>query len=188
MGRGGSESLREGDQSPSPLRQGVEGISVDRRRRDSFGARSQAQGGSKISLMRIVVDASVLVATLMADGAVRDVLLSSPDHEYIAPRYIQVELERNLSRIAARARLPMETVRALTEDVLGAVDLIQPGAYGHLLADATASAKAAHAQGDEDSIAVALLLSAPVWTLDNNFRRVKGIRCLNTKEVSDLTL
>jgi len=138
--------------------------------------------------MRIVVDASVLVATLMADGTVRDVLLSSPDHEYFAPQYIQAELERNLSRIASRARLPMETVRALTEDVFEAVDLLHSATYAHLLADATALAKAANAQGDEDYIAVAMLLNAPVWTLDNDFRRMKGIRCLNTKEVNDLTL
>jgi predicted nucleic acid-binding protein len=137
--------------------------------------------------MRIVVDATVVVASLMADGRVRDVLLSSRDLEFFAPRYTQVELERNLSRIASRSRVSLGTVRALTEDAFESVELLPASVYTHLLADATALAKAADARGDEEYIATALFLDAPIWTLDKDFRRVKGIKCLNTQEVSDLT-
>ena len=136
--------------------------------------------------MRIIVDASVLVASLMENGTVRDVLLSSSDHQFFAPTYVRDEVVRNQGRIASRARLSIETVRALTEDAFEAIELLPPPTYAHLLSEATALAKAADALGDEEYIAMALLLEAPVWTLDKDFRRVKGIDCLNTQEVNDL--
>jgi PIN domain len=41
----------------------------------------------------------------------------------------------------------------------------------------------ADAQGDEDHIAMALALQAPVWTLDKDFVRAKGVGVLRTRDV-----
>ncbi len=136
--------------------------------------------------MRVVVDASVVVAALMADGTVRDVLLSSTDHEFFAPLYIQEEVGRNLSRIAARAHLGVETVTALIEDALQVIDLLPAATYSQVLPEAEAVATSVGAKGDEEYIDLAMVLDAPIWTLDKDFRRVKKVKTLSTRELIDL--
>ncbi len=136
--------------------------------------------------MRVVVDASVVVAALMADGTVRDTLLSSSDHDFVAPSYIREEVTRNLPRVAHRARLDPVTVRALVEDVLEAIDLVPPAFYAQFSVKAGEIVRRAGARGDVEYVALALLLDAPVWTLDADFRRIPGLAVLSPRDVAGL--
>jgi len=135
--------------------------------------------------MRIVVDASILVAALMANGTVRDALLSPTDHEYVAPKYLESELDRQLSRISARSGLPIESVRALIEDLLEALELIPVGVYAEFLPGAASLVARANAAGDQDYVALALFLDAPIWTLDKDFDRISEISVLKTPDIAD---
>ncbi len=134
-------------------------------------------------MRRIVVDASVLLAALFKDGSVRDILLNTEDVTFFGPSYIAGEVERHLSEVAERAGLPRGTVESVLADVLSAIELVPPGIYSFALGEARNLAAAAHAKGDEDYIALALALEAPIWTLDNDFRRVPQIQAIATGDI-----
>jgi predicted nucleic acid-binding protein len=136
--------------------------------------------------MRVVVDASVAIAALTANGNVRDVLLSSADHDLFAPQYVEAELARNAARISRRSHVAPSTVRALIEDVFQVVELVPAPLYDRFRASAPTSTRRANARGDEDYIALAMFLDSPIWTLDEDFRRIPGLSVLTTREVADL--
>ena len=134
-------------------------------------------------MKRIVVNASVVLAGLFKDGTVRDILLTFEDAEFVAPQYLRSEVERHLPEIVARSGKSEATLRAVLEDLLSAIDLLPVEMYSNSLERAREIARRADAKGDEDYLAMALALDAPVWTLDKDFTRASGVRALRTSEV-----
>jgi predicted nucleic acid-binding protein len=134
-------------------------------------------------LRRIIVDASVVLAGLFKDGTVRDILLNMKDRELVAPLYLRSEIERHLVEVVIRTKRPEETVRAVLEDLLAAIDLVPAEAYSNSMDRAREIARRANAGGDEDYIAMALELGAPVWALDNDFVMAPGVTRLRTSDL-----
>lgn len=134
-------------------------------------------------MRRIIVDASVVLAGLFKDGSVRDVLLNLDDAELLAPQYLRSEVERHLPEVVRRSKIPEGTIRAVVEDLLGAIELVPPEIYSTSLEEAERNASRAGARGDEDYIAMALSFKAPVWTLDKDFARAPGLTTLRTKDI-----
>lgn len=135
-------------------------------------------------MKQIVVDASVLVAGLFKDGTVRDLILNSENLALCAQSYLRDEINRQVPRVAARAKLPESTVRAVLEDLLARIDLVPRAIYSGSIVLATKLANEAGALGDAEYTALALALGAPVWTLDSDFRRIPGLKVLATRDVS----
>jgi predicted nucleic acid-binding protein len=135
---------------------------------------------------RIIVDASVLIAGLMADGTVRDLLLTRTDLAFCAPSFVETEVKRHLKRISDRADLPTEMVQSVLTDLLGTIDLIPRAVYSSALGEARQLSRDAGAHRDEDYVALALSLACEIWTLDKDFGRVKRIRTLDTRAVDQL--
>lgn len=134
----------------------------------------------------VVVDASVVVAGLFKDGAVRDLLLNTETLEVCAPVYVKGEVARQVPRISARAHLPQATVEALLADFLEAIDLVPLAAYAIRMPEARELARAAGAEGDADFIALSLALACPIWTLDHDFARVPHLQMHSTREIDQL--
>lgn len=134
-------------------------------------------------MRRIIVDASVVLAGLFKDGTVRDILINIDDAVLVAPQYLRSEVERHLGEVISRSQKPEGTVRAVLEDILSAIELVPPEIYSGSIDRATEIARRAGARGDEDYIAMALALDAPVWTLDLDFVRTPGVTVLRTKDV-----
>mgnify|MGYP001134305648 FL=1 len=59
--------------------------------------------------MKLVIDTSVLIAALMKDSAVRELLLN-PFFEFYVPEYCIEEIERHVSEISERSGLSVENV------------------------------------------------------------------------------
>ncbi len=134
----------------------------------------------------VVVDTSVLAAGLFKDGTVRETLLSAEGIAFSAPHYLREETAHHLPRVASRAKLPQATVEAILEDLMGAIDLIPPAVYSTSMSSAHRLARAAQAIEDTEYIALCLTLGAPIWTLDQDFSRIPGLRVLSTREVVSL--
>ncbi|MGQ0536230.1 MAG: PIN domain-containing protein, partial [Methanobacteriota archaeon] len=81
----------------------------------------------------VVVDASVLVAALMADGRARHVLLHASDVAFYGPAALFEETLRHVPRISKRAGLPETVVRALIADVQKRIRLVPEAAVGRAL-------------------------------------------------------
>lgn len=131
---------------------------------------------------RLVVDASVLTAALMADGRTRHPLLHPPGPLYVPPR-IFVEIEANTAKIVKRARVPRPVAAAVVEDVRTRVQVVPAAMLAPFLGEARRRTATAGAWGDEDCVALALAMKAPVWTLDKDFRRIRGIRVVTTADL-----
>ena len=125
----------------------------------------------------------MVVAGLLKDGTVRDALLNAADIGFSAPSYLKKEVSRHLGRVAARAQVPVATAEAILEDLLGVIDLVPPGVYSPWMDVARGMALRAGALGDEDYLALALALKAPIWTLDKDSLRLQGLRVLSTKDL-----
>lgn len=134
-------------------------------------------------MTKVVVDASVLVASLMADGRARHALLHSPSALYVPPRIFE-ELEAKIGKIAKRARVDRGIVTALLADLRRRIEVVPEALLAPFLPEARARAEAADAAGDEDYVAAALALDAPIWTYDRDFSRIRGVRILGTAEVA----
>ena len=134
-------------------------------------------------MRRIIVDASVVLAGLFKDGTVRDVLLNNDDVDFVAPKYVASEIERRIPEVVFRTKNPEATIRAVLEDLLSAIELVPAEAYSGSIARALRLSKREDAEGDEDYIALALALDSPIWTLDKDFDRVRGIITLKTADV-----
>ncbi len=134
-------------------------------------------------MTRIVADASVLIASLMADGRARHPLLHSSATIYVPPRVFD-ELGRKAGKIAKRARVTRAVVEAMFADLRDRVEVVPQGLLDGFLLEAMARTREAGAEGDEDYVAAALALDAPIWTYDADFARIRGIRVIGTAEVA----
>jgi predicted nucleic acid-binding protein len=134
-------------------------------------------------LTRIIVDASVILAGLFKEGTVRDLLLNLEGVQLLAPSYLVDEVDRHLDEVISRTQKPEPTVRAVLQDVLATLDLVAAEVYSGSMGKAQLISRRAGAEGDSDYVAMALHFSAPIWTLDRDFRRVAGIKTLSTSDV-----
>lgn len=135
-------------------------------------------------MTKVVVDASVLVASLIADGRARHALLHSSSTLYVPPRVFE-ELDAKVAKIAKRARIDRTVVEALLADIRRRVEIVPEALLAPFLPEARKLALAAGAEGDEDYVATALALDSPVWTYDKDFGRIRGIRVIGTAGVVD---
>ncbi|MFA5862749.1 MAG: PIN domain-containing protein, partial [Candidatus Thermoplasmatota archaeon] len=84
------------------------------------------------------------------------------------------------SEIAKRSRKPASEVRVLIDDVLSRLILVPMELLAAAAERAASLAKAADALDDAPYVACALVVKAPVWTLDKDFERMKDVQTLKT--------
>lgn len=132
----------------------------------------------------VVVDASVLIAGLMADGRARRVLLHAGPSFYVPPRIFE-EIDRHMDEIVETAGVPRAVVEAVMGEFEDRVEVVPPALIASFIEEATRRATEADAEGDQDSVATALALDAPVWTYDDDFDRIEALETISTSEVAD---
>ena len=131
----------------------------------------------------VVVDASVIVACAIADGKARRALLTAPDVEFYAPAYIREEVLRTAPKIIALSGVGPTVVSTLLDDLFARIAIVPREGFSARLREAAAKVAVASARGDEDYVALALALAAPIWTYDKDFHRIKGIRVVSREQV-----
>lgn len=123
----------------------------------------------------MIVDASIVIAALLADGTTRRLLLHATG-PLSAPAYLEAETLRKLPLLATRADLPERLLRTALTALLDRIVLVPAAAYAHHLPAAKAACRDARAAGDEDYVALAYATGDAIWSLDHDFDRIKGIR------------
>lgn len=134
----------------------------------------------------VVVDASVLIAALMADGRTRQVLLHTEGPVFVAPQLLAEEALAAIPKVARRAGVPATVARAALRSALRRIVIVPGERLAPVLEEARLRARAAGAEDDAAYVALALLLDAPVWTLDKDFGRIDGVRVVTTDGVARL--
>jgi predicted nucleic acid-binding protein len=136
---------------------------------------------------RVVVDANVLIACLVADGRTREVFLRSGNVRFTVPDVIFEEVERHLEEISAKAHVPLGTSRALLRELTKHVEVLPQALWASALPHAKELTRTAHASNDEPYVALALVQSAPVWSFDRALIRIPNLRIVNTAAVELLS-
>lgn len=133
----------------------------------------------------MIVDASVVIAALMADGAVRHALLHTPV-ALVAPAYIREEVDRHVPAIVKRSGLPEASIREALGQLFARIQLIPSGLDGAALETARAACVKAKAVGDEEYVALAMTTGESIWSLDEDFDRIPGVHRVATADVRKL--
>lgn len=129
------------------------------------------------TMQRIIVDATMLVAAMFKDGATRRLILHPPDGvRFCAPELLAEEAAEQVDRVAAKAEVPVETIRQLVVDLLDRIQPIPDELLDSVRATAHDLCARATASDDEDYVAAALALDVPIWTFDPDFARVAKLR------------
>lgn len=135
-------------------------------------------------MKRFIVDANVLIAALKKDGNVRGLLLSAPpDVALYAPEFLFIELDAHLEGIARSIGLPKSVVEVVLDALEPRINIVPPDATDHVIEKARGLAEQADALGDEEYIALALAMDAPIWSFDKDFDRVPGIQRVGTAQI-----
>lgn len=135
-------------------------------------------------MRRFVVDANVLMAALKRDGRVRGLLLGAPPHvAFYAPEFLFLEVDEHLDELAEDVGVPRLAIEAVLRVLRPRITVIPPEATEHVIQHARLLAQKAEANDDEEYVALALAMGAPIWSFDKDFDRVLGIVRADSKDV-----
>lgn len=130
------------------------------------------------------MDANVLMAALKRDGRVRGLLIGAPPHvAFYAPEFLFLEVEEHLDELAEAAGVPRLALGAVLRVLRPRITVIPPEATEHVIQRARLLAAKAQAPDDEEYVALALAMDAPIWSFDKDFDRIPGVRRVDSKAV-----
>jgi len=137
--------------------------------------------------VKLVVDTSVLIAALMKNSAVRELLLN-PFFEFYAPEHCIEEIEKHVVELVKRSGLTAENVYLLLGILLASVQVVpKERVLGRMK-------EAEQIMGKidmDDAPFIALALSFPndgVWSEDKHFLRQRRVKVWHTKDLLKLTI
>ncbi|HXY47478.1 MAG TPA: PIN domain-containing protein [Thermoplasmata archaeon] len=90
---------------------------------------------------------------------------------------------RHIPKIVALSGVAPPVLVALSEDLFTRVQTVTREGFARHLPRAFGLVEEAGARGDEDYVALAIALDAPIWTYDKDFRRIKGVRLIFREEI-----
>ena len=134
----------------------------------------------------VVVDASILFACLAKDGRARDVLMTTRAN-LVAPPALIEEVTSLLPKAAQRAGIGVEVMVGVLAHLRGRIQVLSSDSYKSKRDEAQRLCREAEAWGDDEYVALCLALDAAIWTYDNDFRRIPGLRIMGTAEVDGQT-
>ena len=134
-------------------------------------------------MSRVVVDASVVLAGLIASGTTRRILLGRHDLEFYVPSVIVEEVRRHLPIAVQKSKIPAPIVEELAEEIFAAMQVVPAELFSSAIDSAKSRCSAAGAHHDELYVALADVLDAPIWTFDKDFERVAKVRVVSVEDM-----
>jgi len=136
--------------------------------------------------VRLVVDTSVLIAALMKNSAVRELLLN-PLFEFYVPEYCIEEIEKHVGEISERSGLSVENVYLLLSVLLASVQVVPAERFSERIKEAE---KIMGKIDVGDVPFIALALSFPndgIWTEDRHFLKQRRIKVWRTRDLLEMS-
>jgi len=131
--------------------------------------------------MRIVVDANVLCAALLAKGKTAE-LLFSDQIEPVAPELLFTELERNRKELLEKTKLAERDFNILITLFRKRVRIIPTVEFADKLIEANQLLK--NHKKDTEFLALALKLHCPLWSKEKRLKKINKIDVLDANEVA----
>ena len=131
----------------------------------------------------VIVDTSVYIACAISDGKARRAFFAATNVEFFAPEFVLEELRHRMRKIIALSGEAPTVLSALIDDLFARTSIVPREGFAHRLREARKLTVSAGAPGDEDYVALALTLRAPIWTYDNDFHRMPAIRVVIREQI-----
>lgn len=135
--------------------------------------------------MKLVVDSSVLIAALMRDSAVRELLLN-PFLEFYVPEHCFEEIERHVDEISKRSALSVQNVYLLLGILLASVQVVPAESILEWIGEAE-KIMGKIDMDDVPFVALALsFLNDGIWTEDRHFLKQRRVKVWLTRDLLKL--
>jgi len=135
--------------------------------------------------VKLVVDTSILFASLLKKSTVRELLLN-PLFEFYVPEFGIEEIEKHVEEIADKSELGVENVYLLLSVLLASIQVVP----AERVLKKYREAEKIMGKIDRDDVPfVALALSFPndgIWSEDKHFLRQKKVRVWRTRDLLKL--
>ena len=133
-------------------------------------------------LLRLVVDANVIVAALLRDSTTRRLLILG-GHELHAPRLLFEEIGEHWAEFVKRSGIPPEALQEVLRVLRGYISEHDWSEYADSLRGAQAALDPADVE-DAPYLALASFLSADgVWTEDRRLLEQAAVKTFRTRDL-----
>lgn len=129
--------------------------------------------------MNIVVDANMVIATLVKDGKTTEAFVNSRLSLY-APEFILEELLKYGEEIAAKTHRSLESLSLMISEILSLVQIVPRSEIEPFLDKARSISPDPK---DDVYLALALKLACPLWSNDTRLKEQKEIQIYSTDEL-----
>jgi predicted nucleic acid-binding protein len=135
--------------------------------------------------VKLVVDSSVLIAALMRDSTVRELLLN-PFFEFYVPEHYFEEIERHVDEISKRSVLSVQNVYLLLGILLASVQVVPAESILEWIGE-TEKIMGKIDMDDVPFVALALsFLNDGIWTEDRHFLKQRRVKVWLTRDLLKL--
>ncbi len=134
---------------------------------------------SKLSKVKLVVDAGILFTGLTGEGVTKK-LLFSDNIKLFAPEFLLDEIKEHLSRIVDISSLPEKSVSILIGLFEKRITLISRFEFEEFLNKANSLISDVD---DTEYLALALSLDCSIWSNDEHFKKQSEVNVFTTDEL-----
>jgi predicted nucleic acid-binding protein len=134
--------------------------------------------------MEIVVDTNIMISALLKDNLTRRILLLSPFDMYTLA-CAHDEIQKYKEELIHKSKLNNEQFDYLIQLLFSKMNFV-PAEDIEPFKDSAITIMRDIDPDDSPSLALAMMLNAPIWSNDSHFKRQKAAPVFNTKEILPL--
>ncbi|MFH1409475.1 MAG: PIN domain-containing protein [Nanoarchaeota archaeon] len=127
--------------------------------------------------MRLVIDANIFIAALIAQGRTLDYIYDS-DLQLFAPQFLLDEIHCHKEKIRQKTGLDPFEFMNVASDIISRIHFTSQ--HEAFLSEAT---RISPDPDDAEYLAVALMLQCPIWSNDKRLKEQKEVKVLSTHEL-----
>jgi len=132
--------------------------------------------------MKLVVDASEVIAAFIARGKTHEILFSGKA-EFVAPERLLAEVERHKEGISSFGKISLESVESSIEILKDEIKVFPRDEYRDKLSEAE---KMSPHPKDIEYFALALSLDCGIWSNEKAFKKQSRVKVFPTHELKRL--
>ena len=129
--------------------------------------------------MKIVIDANILVASLIKEGKTKEILVN-PLLDLYAPDFILEEINKYENEIRIKTHRNTESVGKILNYLLSIIRLVKQNEFSYLLDEVR---NFIPDQKDDVYFALALKLNCPIWSNDKRLKNQNKIKVYSTEDL-----
>ena len=133
--------------------------------------------------MKIVLDTNVLIAGLLKDSIIRNIL-SSENIQFLIPEHALSEIKKHKIGLISKSGMAMEEIDEVVDLLLENIEIIPELRIKNKLKEAENIMKSIDIK-DSTFIATALAIDSDgIWSFDEHFKKQNVVRIYSTKELA----